>query len=253
MASPGGPWGWRAVGRAWDTGRGLCPVPEGRGVCAGCFLSRDLGNSVGMGTVTSPDKGQVALGTHGPPVPIPAACQPSRQLCATAEQCCRFAGTLTCPLGFSSCWAGWSGGQRVAFAQPGQAVTPQVLQGPTPNSLSACGPGHGAALIQQISPGISTGGALLGAPPSLQTLLGSAAQPWPEANACAGQGLPALGASGRAQGQTGSGGDGTRVGDPRLPPRALPETVHPSQVGPCGAWEPATPSLYQGASHLSTG
>lgn len=123
MASPGGPWGRRAVGRAWDTVRGLCPVPEGWGVCAGCFLSRDLGNSVGMGTLTSPDKGQVALGTHGSPVPIPAACQPSRRLCATLEQCCRFAGTLACPLGFSSSWAGWSEGQRVAFAPPGQAVT----------------------------------------------------------------------------------------------------------------------------------
>lgn len=92
----------------------------------------------------------------------------------------------------------------------GRGMRPPALPGLAPHPASAGGPGPGGALILQIPPGISPrrGPWERGAPPSLEALLGSSAQPWPEANTCAGHGLPTLGASGRARGQPGCGGTG---------------------------------------------
>lgn len=143
-----------------------------------------------------------------------------------------------------------------------------------PNAASACGLGPGGVLIQQISPGISTwgeeGGGLWGAgsspcpPPLLANPPGKrgTAQPWPEANTCAGQGFPTLGASGRARGQAGCGGTGGREVRPRRQPRwagrrrdtgtgwgdpLSRRVVHPTACQ--RAREPGIPSPYRGGSH----
>ena len=192
------------------------------------------------------------------PSPSWLPARPSRRLCPTPEQGCNFTGTHACPPRLLRLPGREGRRARGGVCSAGKGCDHRLLRGVALNPVSACGPGPGGVLIQQISPGISTrrGPRELGAPPSLQALLGSAAQPWPEANTCAGQGLPTLGASGRAPGQAGRGGTGGhevcpgrqphRAGGrkdgmgwgPTLQPRALPDRASRRTLRGTGARDP---------------
>lgn len=196
------------------------PHPRGASASAGCprvlpeqqhgngdFDLPWAGDMTGPGSSGDTCSSRPMLQSPSPPR-LPA--QPSRRLCPTPEQGCNFAGAHACPPQLLQLPGREGRRARGGVCSAGKGCDRRLLQGLALNPVSACGPGPGGVLIQQISPGISTRRGLweLGAPPSLQALLGSAAQPWLEANTCAGQGLPTLGASGRAQGQAGRGGTG---------------------------------------------
>lgn len=205
--------GWQSpAGSQEGQGKG-CPGYLCTPGCPKVLPERGLGQQCGNGDVTSAGKGPGwyrwlwarrwlwahrwlwALRLHvpvSPPLSLPIEVALSQPRAGLQEP-------ISVPLSFSSCQPG---------AVRGPGGWPWLC--PAAGASSVCGLGPAEPERSKSPQAFLAGGApgsSLPFPPSPPGKL-SPAQPWLQANTCAGQGLPTLGASGRARGQAGCGGAG---------------------------------------------